>query len=67
MTDFLSGTSFLCCRTASTTDLREISTPSRHFTQLAFIKASLGAGNSSLKVVGPPTEVRNTHPAHLFA
>ena len=41
--------------------------PSRQLTQPAFIKASLGAGNSSLKVAGPPTEVRNTDPVYLFA
>ena len=41
-------------------------TPSRHLTQPAFINASLGAGSSSLKVAGPPTEVGNTHPVHLF-
>ena len=41
-------------------------TPSRHLAQPAFIKASLGAGSSFLKVAGPPTEVRNTDLAHLF-
>ena len=41
-------------------------TPSRHLAQPSFIKAFLGAGSSSLKVPGPPTNVRNTHPAHLF-
>ena len=40
--------------------------PSRHLAQPSFIKAFLGAGSSSLKVAGPPTKVRNTHPAHLF-
>ena len=40
--------------------------PSRYFAQHAFIKASLGAGSSALKVAGPLTEVRNTDPAHLF-
>ena len=40
--------------------------PSRHLAQPAFIKASLGAGSSSLKVAGPPTEVRNADPAYLF-
>ena len=34
-------------------------TLSQHLAQPAFIKASLGAGSSSLKVAGPPTEVRN--------
>ena len=41
-------------------------TPSEHLAQLAFIKASLGASSSSLKVAGPPTEVRNIDPVHLF-
>ena len=39
------------------------------FTQPAFINASLGAGSSSLKFAGPPTEVRNTEqiqPTCLF-
>ena len=40
--------------------------PSQHLAQPAFIKASLGAGSSSLKVAGPPTEVWNIDPAHLF-
>ena len=99
---FLSSTSFLCCCTASATDLRELFllsgifyltrlphichstisamdlrafftlscfllyTPSQYLVQPAFIKASLGAGSSSLKVAGPPIEVWNTDPAHLF-
>ena len=42
-------------------------TPSRHFAQQsAFIMTSLGACSSSFKVVGPPNEVRNADPAHLF-
>ena len=32
----------------------------------AFIKASLGAGSSSLKFAGLHTDPWNTHPAHLF-
>ena len=39
---------------------------SQHLAQPAFIMASLGAGTSSMKVAGPPTEVRNTDPAHIF-
>ena len=39
---------------------------SQHLAQPAFIKASLGAASSSLKVAGPPIEVSNTDPAHLF-
>ena len=35
-------------------------------TQLALIKASLGAGSSSLKFAGLHTDPRNTDPAHLF-
>ena len=59
---------FLCCCTESATDLRLFLsyTSSRHLTQPAFIKASLEAGSSSLKVAGPPTEVRNTDPANVF-
>ena len=38
----------------------------RHLAQTAFIKTSLGAGNSSLKVAGPPVEVRNIDWTHLF-
>ena len=34
-------------------------TLSQHLAQPAFIKASLGAGSSSMKVAGPLTEVRN--------
>ena len=41
-------------------------TSSRHLEQPAFIKASMGASNSSLKIAGSPTEVANTDPAHLF-
>ena len=41
-------------------------TPSQYLAQPAFIKVSLGAASSSLKVAGPPTEVRNTDAAHLF-
>ena len=39
---------------------------SQHLAQPAFIKASVGADTSSMKVAGPPTEVRNTDPAHIF-
>ena len=39
---------------------------SRHLAQPAFINASLGAGSSSSKVVGPCIEIRNTDLAHLF-
>ena len=61
----LSG-SFCYSFTTSATDLREhflLSgiflpyTPFRYLAQHAFIKASLGAGSSSLKVAGPSTEV----------
>ena len=40
----------------------------RDLAQPAFIKAFLGAGTSSLKARGPPTEVRNTdsRPIDLF-
>ena len=38
----------------------------QHLAQSAFIKASLGAGSSSLKVTGSPTEVQNTDPIHLL-
>ena len=34
--------------------------------QTAFIKVSLAACSSSLKIVGLPTVVRNTDPAHIF-
>ena len=34
--------------------------------QPAFIKASLGAGSSSLKFAGLHTDLQNTGPAHLF-
>ena len=40
--------------------------PSQHLAQPAFIKVSLGAGSSSLKVAGLLTEIRNTYPVHLF-
>ena len=42
--------------------------PQEFFTLRSFptFPASLGARSSSLKVAGPPTEVWNTHPAHLF-
>lgn len=44
--------------------------PSTHLVQpppqTAFIKVSLGAGSSSLKVGGLPTAVRNTYPTDLF-
>ena len=71
---WLSGTSFLCCCTASATDLRDLFllwcflryTPSRHLGEPAFIKAFLGADSSSLMVRGTPTEVRQTDPTHLF-
>ena len=40
----------------------------RSFTDIlpAFIKASLGAGSSSLRVAGLHTDPWNTNPAHLF-
>ena len=40
----------------------------RSFTDIlpAFIKASLGAGSSSLKFAGLHTDPQNTDPAHLF-
>ena len=38
----------------------------KFLTQPAFIKDSLWASSSSLKVAGPPTEVWNTDTAHLF-
>ena len=41
-------------------------TTSRNLTQPAFIKVSLEAGSFFLKVAGPPTEVQNTDPTHLF-
>ena len=66
MAVFLSATSFV-----SAANLRELFftlwrflpyTPSLHLAQPAFIKAFLKAGSSSLKIVGPPTEVRKTDP-----
>ena len=39
---------------------------SRHLAQLAFIKASLGAGSFSLEVAWLSTEVWNVNLAHLF-
>ena len=45
--------------------LRYASSPT-FLTQHAFIKASLGAGNSSLKFSGLYTDPRNTDMAHLF-
>ena len=33
---------------------------------LLLSKTSLGAGSSSLRVPGPPAEIQNTDPAHLF-
>ena len=41
-------------------------TTSRNLAQPAFIKVSLEAGSFFLKVAGPPTEVQNTDPTHLF-
>ena len=75
MTVILSGTSFLCCCTASAMDLKGLFFPlsrflpytsTRNLAQPDFFKASLGAGSSSLKVTEPPTEVRNTDLAYLF-
>ena len=40
--------------------------PPTFLAQPAFIKASLGAGSSSLKFAGLHTDPRNTDPAHLF-
>ena len=64
---FLSGTSFLCCCTASATDLREFFLLSGVFYltllpdichNLLFYQGFPGAGSSTLKVVaGPLTEV----------
>ena len=36
------------------------------FGSTCFYQGFLGAGSSTLKIAGPPTEVRNTDPAHLF-
>ena len=75
MTAFFYQYSFLCWCSASATDLREdfllsdvalSYTASQHLAQPAFIKASLGAPSFSFKVEGPPTEVTNKDPAHLF-
>ena len=72
---FLSGTSFLCSCFASAMNLSKLFllsgvflpyTPFWHFAQPGFIKASVGARSSSLKVAGPPTEVRNGDLAHPF-
>ena len=41
-------------------------TPSRHLAQPAFIKASLGASSSSLKVAGPPTLKHRSDPCVCF-
>ena len=57
----------------STTDLRELFYSQALFTLHSFLTFGTtcfyqgfpGAGSSSLKVAGPPTEVRNTDPAHL--
>ena len=63
MAAFLSGILF-----ASATNLRELFftlwrfLPSPHLAQPAFIKADLGAGSSTLKVVESLSEVRNTDP-----
>ena len=71
---FLSGTSFLCCCTASATDLRELFSLSGVFTlhffprfgTTSFYQGFPGAGSFALKVAGSPTKVRNTDQAHLF-
>ena len=71
---FLSGTSFLCCCTASATDLRELFSLSGvltlpffpTFETTCFYRGFPGAGSFALKVAGSPTKVRNTDQAHLF-
>ena len=71
---FLSGTSFLCCCTASATDLRELFSLAVVFTlhsfptfgTTCFDQGFPEAGSFALKVAGSPTEVRNTDQAHLF-
>ena len=65
---------FLCCCTGSATDLRVLLLLLDVFYLILFfdiwhkllLSRPLGAGNSSLKVAGPPVEVRNIDPAHLF-
>ena len=50
----------ICRSTASATDLREL------FLLSSIFYLTVLPGSSSLKVAGPPTEVRNTDPGHLF-
>ena len=72
---FLSGTSFLCCCTRVLRIwerdfiLKHVLpySPSRHLAQPAFIKASLGASSSSLKVSDLPLSFETqTRPICLF-
>ena len=54
--------SYYCVRT-------DKHSPTRHngmLLQLVFIKVSLGADSSSLKIAGLPVVVQNTNPAPLF-
>ena len=68
----LSGTLFVCCCTASATDLRELFSLSGIFTlhffptfdTTSFYQGFPWTSSSALKVAGPLTEVWN--PAHLF-
>ena len=50
----------ICRSTASATDLREF------FLLSSIFYLTVLPGSSSLKVAGPPTEVRNTDLGHLF-
>ena len=51
---------------ASTTDLRELSLSSDVFKLTFFKKIWHKLLLSTMKDAGPPTEVRNTDPAHIF-
>ena len=65
---------FLCSCTGSATDLRVLLLLLDVFYLILFfdiwhkllLSRPLGAGNSSLKVAGPPVEVRNIDWTHLF-
>ena len=71
---FFVSTSFLCSFTMSAMDLRGIFYSQVFFTLHSFLTFNTnciywrfpGADSSTLKVVGPPTEFRNTDLVHLF-
>ena len=66
---------FLCCCTSTATNLGEHFLLSGTFFTLhsfltfgttCFYQGFPGGSSSSLKIAGPPSEFRNTDPAHLF-